>query len=893
MSSLDTFKTRASLTVGGETIHYYSLPALAQAFPGVNRLPYSLKILLENLLRREDNAFVKTDDIRALAGWDPKTIGEKEMSFMPARVLLQDFTGVPCVVDLAAMRDGIVALGGDPDKVNPLQPVELVIDHSVQVDHFGAANALELNADLEYHRNRERYVFLRWGQTAFRNFRVVPPETGIVHQVNVEYLARVVCREEQDGAVVAYPDSVFGTDSHTTMVNGLGVVGWGVGGIEAEAAMLGQPSSMLIPPVLGVRLSGKLPEGATATDLVLTVTEALRKKGVVGKFVEFFGPGLAHLTIADRSTLGNMCPEYGATVAIFPIDEMTLEYLRLTGRDEAQVALVEAYARAQGLFRTEGAADAVYTDTLDIDVSAVVPSLAGPRRPQDRVTLASAKQSFAGALDELKKGVKVSGGGTAVATATQLEHGSVVIAAITSCTNTSNPSVMIGAGLVARKAVERGLTRKPWVKTSLAPGSKVVTDYLTKAGLQTHLDALGFNLVGYGCTTCIGNSGPLPDDVTAEVRERGLVVASVLSGNRNFEGRIQQDVRANYLASPPLVVAYALAGSMNVDLTTEPLGTGRDGEPVYLKDIWPTEREIQEAMLMSVTKDAYQRQYANVFDGDERWRTLPVPTGDRFAWDGESTYIRRPTFLENLSMTPAPLTDITGARALAVLGDSITTDHISPAGNIKADGPAGKYLVDHGVPAREFNSYGARRGNHEVMMRGTFANTRIKNQLVPGIEGGVTAYLPGGEVMSIYDAAMRYQDAGVPLMVLAGKEYGSGSSRDWAAKGTMLLGVKVVIAESFERIHRSNLVNMGVLPLQFVDGQSVAILGLTGRETFAIAGAGAQLTPRSTVQVTATADDGSTRTFTAAVRIDTPEELTAFSHGGILPYVLRQLVKKG
>ena len=893
MSSLDTFKTRASLTVGGETIHYYSLPALAQAFPGVNRLPYSLKILLENLLRREDNAFVKTDDIRALAGWDPKTIGEKEMSFMPARVLLQDFTGVPCVVDLAAMRDGIVALGGDPDKVNPLQPVELVIDHSVQVDHFGAANALELNADLEYHRNRERYVFLRWGQTAFRNFRVVPPETGIVHQVNVEYLARVVCREEQDGAVVAYPDSVFGTDSHTTMVNGLGVVGWGVGGIEAEAAMLGQPSSMLIPPVLGVRLSGKLPEGATATDLVLTVTEALRKKGVVGKFVEFFGPGLAHLTIADRSTLGNMCPEYGATVAIFPIDEMTLEYLRLTGRDEAQVALVEAYARAQGLFRTEGAADAVYTDTLDIDVSAVVPSLAGPRRPQDRVTLASAKQSFAGALDELKKGVKVSGGGTAVATATQLEHGSVVIAAITSCTNTSNPSVMIGAGLVARKAVERGLTRKPWVKTSLAPGSKVVTDYLTKAGLQTHLDALGFNLVGYGCTTCIGNSGPLPDDVTAEVRERGLVVASVLSGNRNFEGRIQQDVRANYLASPPLVVAYALAGSMNVDLTTEPLGTGRDGEPVYLKDIWPTEREIQEAMLMSVTKDAYQRQYANVFDGDERWRTLPVPTGDRFAWDGESTYIRRPTFLENLSMTPAPLTDITGARALAVLGDSITTDHISPAGNIKADGPAGKYLVDHGVPAREFNSYGARRGNHEVMMRGTFANTRIKNQLVPGIEGGVTAYLPGGEVMSIYDAAMRYQDAGVPLMVLAGKEYGSGSSRDWAAKGTMLLGVKVVIAESFERIHRSNLVNMGVLPLQFVDGQSVASLGLTGRETFAIAGAGAQLTPRSTVQVTATADDGSTRTFTVAVRIDTPEELTAFSHGGILPYVLRQLVKKG
>ena len=897
MPSLDSFKTRTSLSVGADTVSLYSLPALEKAgFPNVARLPYSLKILLENLLRREDNGFVKTGDIKALASWDPKTIGEKEMSFMPARVLLQDFTGVPCVVDLAAMRDGIVALGGDPQKVNPLQPVELVIDHSVQVDHFGTMNAKDLNADLEYHRNRERYVFLRWGQTGFRNFRVVPPETGIVHQVNIEYLARVVCRDD-DGT--AYPDTVFGTDSHTTMVNGLGVVGWGVGGIEAEAAMLGQPSSMLIPPVLGCRLSGRLPEGATATDLVLTITEALRKRGVVGKFVEFYGPGLAHLTIADRVTLGNMCPEYGATVAIFPIDEMTLEYLRLTGREETQVALVEAYAKAQGLFATADSPDAVYTETMELDLASVVPSLAGPRRPQDRVSLSNAKGSFAGSLEELKKGVKPStssgqgpdGATAAVATKAQLEHGSVVIAAITSCTNTSNPSVMIGAGLLAKKAVEKGLTRKPWVKTSLAPGSKVVTDYLKKAGLDTYLDQIGFNLVGYGCTTCIGNSGPLPEEVSAEIIERGLVVASVLSGNRNFEGRIQQEVRANYLASPPLVVAYALAGSMTIDITTEPLGTGKDGKPVYLRDVWPTEKEIQAAMLHSVTSDAYRRQYANVFEGQERWRNLPVPTGDRFAWEADSTYIRKPPFLENLSMTPAPLTDITGARALAVLGDSITTDHISPAGNIKANSPAGKYLIEHGVDPKDFNSYGARRGNHEVMMRGTFANTRIKNQMVPGIEGGVTAYLPGGDVMPIYDAAMKYQAAGVPLVVIAGKEYGSGSSRDWAAKGTMLLGVKAVIAESYERIHRSNLVNMGVLPLQFKDGQNAASVGLTGRETFALAGAGAALKPRAEVTVTATAEDGATKTFTAVARIDTPEEVVAFANGGILPYVLRQLVR--
>ncbi|MGH9218062.1 MAG: aconitate hydratase AcnA, partial [Vicinamibacterales bacterium] len=806
MSSLDSFKTRTKLSVSADTVSYYSLPALAQRFPGVARLPYSLKVLLENLVRREDAGFVKAADIEALGSWSPTAIGEKEISFMPARVLLQDFTGVPCVVDLAAMRDGIVALGGDPQKVNPLQPVELVIDHSVQVDHFGTANALSLNGELEYHRNRERYVFLRWGQTAFRNFRVVPPETGIVHQVNIEYLARVVCRDQTEQGPLAYFDTVFGTDSHTTMVNGLGVVGWGVGGIEAEAAMLGQPSSMLIPPVLGYRLKGQLPKGATATDLVLTITEALRKKGVVGKFVEFYGPGLAHLTIADRVTLGNMCPEYGATVAIFPIDTMTLEYLKLTGRDAQQVALVEAYAKAQGMFRSADSADAVYSETLELDLSTVEPSLAGPRRPQDRVSLSKAKPSFAGALEELKKGVKAvaSGGGTAVATRTQLEHGSVVIAAITSCTNTSNPSVMIGAGLVAKKAVEKGLTRKSWVKTSLAPGSKVVTDYLKKSGLDVYLDQLGFNLVGYGCTTCIGNSGPLPEEISAEINERGLVVASVLSGNRNFEGRIQQDVRANYLASPPLVVAYALAGTMNLDLTREQLGTGKDGKAVYLKDLWPTEQEIQQAMLFSVTSEAFRQQYSSVFAGDSRWQKLPVPNGDQFEWEAASTYIRKPPFLEGLSMTPSAAGEVRDARALAVLGDSITTDHISPAGNIKANSPAGKYLIEHGVEAKDFNSYGSRRGNHEVMMRGTFANTRIRNRMVPGIEGGVTSYLPGGEVMPIYDAAMKYQAAGVPLMVIAGKEYGSGSSRDWAAKGTMLLGVKAVIAESYERIHRSN-----------------------------------------------------------------------------------------
>ncbi len=898
----NTFNTLSTLTLDGDTLEYYSLPALEAQFPDVARLPYSLKILLENLLRREDNAFVKADDIRTLAGWSAAPWRQKEISFMPARVLLQDFTGVPCVVDLAAMRDGMIALGGNPEKVNPLQPVELVIDHSVQVDHFGSANAFALNADLEYYRNRERYVFLRWGQTAFRNFRVVPPETGIVHQVNIEYLARVVCRESRNGKNLAYPDTLFGTDSHTTMVNGLGVVGWGVGGIEAEAAMLGQPSSMLIPPVVGYRLTGQLPEGATATDLVLTITEALRKKGVVGTFVEFYGAGLAHLTIADRVTLGNMCPEYGATVAIFPIDDMTLEYLRLTGRDVSQVALVESYAKAQGLFRLDSTPDAKYDQTLELDLSTVEPSLAGPRRPQDRVPLTKAKASFASALTDLQKGVKKlasAGGGTAVATETQLEHGSVVIAAITSCTNTSNPSVMIGAGLVAKKAVERGLARKPWVKTSLAPGSKVVTEYLAKAGLQLYLDQLGFNLVGYGCTTCIGNSGPLPEEIAAEVRERGLVVASVLSGNRNFEGRIQQDVRANYLASPPLVVAYALAGSMNVDVTKDPLGTGTDGNPVYLRDIWPTEREVQQSVLAAVSSEMFRQQYSSVFEGDDRWKALPVPTGDRFAWQ-DSTYIRRPPFLENITRDPKPLADITNARVLALLGDSITTDHISPAGSIRADSPAGRYLIEHGVQPKDFNSYGARRGNHEVMMRGTFANVRLKNQLAPGTEGGVTIYLGaagtsaphGEEVMPIYDAAMKYQATGIALLVIAGKEYGSGSSRDWAAKGTMLLGVKAVIAESYERIHRSNLVNMGVLPLQFASGESAASLGLTGRETYSLAGAGSALSPRGEVTVTVTDEKGHAKAFTATVRIDTPEELVAYRHGGILPYVLRQLVSR-
>jgi aconitate hydratase len=915
MPTLNSFGARTEIRVGGQPVQIYSLPALEQAgFSRVSRLPYSMKILLENLLRREDNAFVKADDIRAIAQWDAVAHAEHEISFMPARVLLQDFTGVPCVVDLAAMRDAIISLGGNPDRVNPLQPVELVIDHSVQVDYFARADAFALNAELEFSRNRERYAFLRWGQRAFRNFDVVPPDTGIVHQVNLEYLARVVFSETVDGTTVAYPDTLVGTDSHTTMVNGLGVVGWGVGGIEAEAAMLGQPISMLVPRVLGVRLTGALPQGATATDLVLTITEILRKHGVVGKFVEFFGDGLRHLTIADRATLGNMCPEYGATVAIFPIDEMTLDYLRLTGRDDSRVNLVEQYARAQGLFRTDDSPEAIYSETIGLDLSSVEPSLAGPKRPQDRVSLHKTKAAFQMALPTMQVPAKTSkpadagGARQGLATSTgalaqsgvavadpaleELDHGAVVIAAITSCTNTSNPSVMIGAGLVAKKAIEKGLTRKPWVKSSLAPGSKVVSEYLEAAGLTKYLDQLGFNLVGYGCTTCIGNSGPLPDEVSSVIREKNLVVCSVLSGNRNFEGRIQQDVRANYLASPPLVVAYALAGWITKDLTTEPLGEDRHGHPVYLRDIWPTEHELQDTMIKAVSAQMFRDSYANVFAGDPRWQQLPVPEGNRFGWDEASTYIRKPTFLEGMTMTAPPPADIGGARVLALLGDSVTTDHISPAGSIKADGPAGKYLIAKGVKPSDFNSYGARRGNHEVMVRGTFANVRLRNQLAPGTEGGWTLYQPGGELLTIYDASVKYRDAGVPLLVIAGKEYGSGSSRDWAAKGTQLLGVKAVIAESFERIHRSNLVNMGVLPLEFKAGHTAALLKLTGTEEFTLVGVAHGLKPRGDVSVRAKASDGTALEFAVTARIDTPEELVAFRHGGILPYVVRQLVSR-
>ncbi len=908
MSTLNSFKTRITLPAGThKSAQFHSLRTLeAHGFPGVARLPYSLKVLLENLLRHEDGRFVKAADIEALAKWDVKSTTLREISFAPARVLLQDFTGVPAVVDLAAMRDGIARLGGDPNRVNPLQPVELVIDHSVQVDSFGQANSFQLNAELEFSRNRERYAFLRWGQNAFRNFRVVPPDTGIVHQVNLEYLARVVMTDDTPDGPMCYPDTLVGTDSHTTMVNGLGVVGWGVGGIEAEAAMLGQPISMLIPQVLGFRLTGTMLEGATATDLVLTITEKLRKHGVVGKFVEFFGTGLQHLTIADRATLGNMCPEYGATIAIFPIDAMTLDYLRLSGREQAQIDLVEAYARAQGMFSEPGVADPVYTEVIELDLSSVEPSLAGPKRPQDRVSLKHAKSSFQTALGTMQAAAKASSvtaasvaamaseGGVAVlpVVAQQLEHGSVVIAAITSCTNTSNPSVMIGAGLLAKRAVERGLSSQPWVKTSLAPGSKVVTEYLNKAGLTPYLEKLGFNLVGYGCTTCIGNSGPLPDDVSVEVEARNLVVASVLSGNRNFEGRIQQQVRANYLASPPLVVAYALAGRMTIDLTTEPIGIDKGGAAVYLRDLWPSEREIQATMLTAVTSDMFREQYANVFDGDERWQTLQVPEGDRFAWEADSTYIRNPPFFDGITLQTTPLSNITGARVLALLGDSITTDHISPAGAIKKDSPAGKYLLDHGVDHKDFNSYGSRRGNHEVMMRGTFANVRLRNQLAPGTEGGWTTYQPAGNVMTIFDGAMKYKDAGVPLLIIAGKEYGSGSSRDWAAKGTLLLGVKAVIAETYERIHRSNLVNMGVLPLQFTDGASAASLCLTGRERYDLTGIAEALRPGASVTVRATSSDGKTIEFQTTARIDTPEELVAFRHGGILPYVLRQLVNR-
>jgi aconitate hydratase len=890
MSTENSFGTRTSLSVGDTRVAFHSLETLEHAgFPAVARLPYSLKILLENLLRREDGRSVTADDIQALAAWDPTAGDTKEIAFMPARVLLQDFTGVPAVVDLAAMRDGVVRLGGNPDQINPLQPAELVIDHSVQVDHFRETNSFDLNAQLEFSRNKERYAFLKWGQQAFDNFRVVPPDTGIVHQVNLEYLARVVCLDGTGDDALAYPDTLVGTDSHTTMVNGLGVVGWGVGGIEAEAAMLGQPISMLIPEVIGFKLSGRLPEGTTATDLVLTITERLRQHGVVGKFVEFFGPGLASLSLADRATLGNMSPEYGSTVAICPIDQKTLDYLTLTGRDARQVALVEAYAKAQGLFGT-GAQEPVYATVVEFDLASVEPSIAGPKRPQDRVPLGQAKTAFAAALDGLLAG-RPRPVGSANGNGAGLDHGAVVIAAITSCTNTSNPSVMIAAGLLAQKAAARGLVPKPWVKTTLAPGSLVVTEYLEAAGLMAPLAELGFKLVGYGCTTCIGNSGPLPDDVSAEVKSRDLVVTSVLSGNRNFEGRVQPQVRANYLASPPLVVAYALAGRMTADLTTEPLGQDRDGADVYLRDVWPSGDEVQTVMAAAVRTEQFTSKYAGVFDGDERWRGLSAPGGQRFEWDDASTYVRNPPFFENLTPEPEAPTNVLGARVLARLGDSVTTDHISPAGTIPVDGPAGTYLVSCGVDPKDFNSFGSRRGNHEVMMRGTFANIRLRNQLAPGTEGGWTRYQPDDEQMSIYAAAMRYKAADVPLVILAGTEYGSGSSRDWAAKGTMLLGIRAVIAASFERIHRSNLVFMGVLPLEFTDGASAESLQLTGRETFDITGVSDGLEPRGSAAVRAVAPDGAVTEFTARVRIDTPDEIIYYRHGGILQYVLRQLVR--
>jgi len=909
----NSFGSRATLNAGGATYEIFRLDALERRGLPVARLPYSLKILLENLLRLEDGRVVRAQDIEKLTRWNPAKAPDEEIAFMPARVLLQDFTGVPAVVDLAAMRDAIVQMGGDPKRVNPLLPAELVIDHSVIVDEFGTPTAFHTNAELEFQRNRERYALLRWAQKTFQGFRVVPPDTGIVHQVNLEYLARVVFTSEGK----AYPDTLVGTDSHTTMINGLGVLGWGVGGIEAEAAMLGQPVSMLIPQVVGFRLTGRLAEGATATDLVLTVTEQLRKKGVVGKFVEFYGPGIATLPLADRATIGNMAPEYGATVGIFPVDQETLRYLEFTGRPAEQVRLVEAYMKEQGLFHGPDTPEPVYSDTLELNLATVEPSLAGPRRPQDRVALRDVGRNFLEALPTLMKSTSPIAapsnairweeeGGSTVTTLEapaapkrrshvtltlddvehKLRHGSVVIAAITSCTNTSNPSVMVAAALLAKKAVERGLHTQPWVKTSLAPGSKVVTEYLQRAGLMQPLEQLRFHLVGYGCTTCIGNSGPLPEAVSAAVAEGELVVCSVLSGNRNFEGRIQQEVRANYLASPPLVVAYALAGRIDIEFHTQPLGTGKDGKPVFLRDLWPTAQEVDEVIRTSIKSAMFQKSYADVFTGDDRWRGLPVPEGDRFAWEPDSTYIRRAPFFDGLSAQPRPIADIRGARVLCLLGDSITTDHISPAGSIRKTLPAGQYLIAHGVEPADFNSYGARRGNHEVMVRGTFANVRLKNLLAPGTEGPFTVHLPDGAPMTIYDASVKYQAEGTPLIVLAGKEYGSGSSRDWAAKGPRLLGVRAVIAQSYERIHRSNLVGMGILPLQFLPDQSPASLGLTGKERYDIAGLAE--TPKE-LAVRATADDGKVTEFGAIVRIDTPQEQQYYRHGGILEYVLRQL----
>jgi aconitate hydratase len=936
---MNSFNSQAVLTSGGRSYTIFRLPALTERGFNLARLPFSLKILLENLLRREDGVNVTAGDIEFLARWDAKAEPSREIAYMPARVLMQDFTGVPAIVDLAAMRDAIKTLGGDPARVNPLIPAELVIDHSVQVDEYGAVGAFTTNTLLEYQRNRERYAFLKWGQKAFRDFSVVPPGMGICHQVNLEYLARVVFTAEVDGAWLAYPDTLVGTDSHTTMINGLGVLGWGVGGIEAEAAMLGQAVSMLVPQVVGYKLTGKLREGATATDLVLTVTQALRKLGVVGKFVEFYGPGIAELPLADRATISNMAPEYGATCGIFPVDAETLRYLKLTGRSEEQIALVEAYYKEQGLFHTTGSPEAEYTQTLELDLATVEPSVAGPKRPQDRVLLKDAAASFAQQLPSLlAPTAKPLGTRTAVAwdrnaitdasVATEenegptsssalantplhvtttvkerfnvdpdpyLDHGSVVIAAITSCTNTSNPSVMVAAGILAKKAVEKGLTVPPWVKTSLAPGSRVVTDYYQKSGLLPYLEKLRFNVVGYGCTTCIGNSGPLPADVSKSIDEHGLVAVSVLSGNRNFEGRVNVDVRANYLMSPPLVVAYALAGKIGHNFDTTALGNDQEGNPVYLKDIWPSQAEVAEAIEKAVTSESYRKEYAVVSDGDASWQGLSFPTGDVYQWEPDSTYIRKAPYFDGITKTPAPISDILGARVLAVLGDSVTTDHISPAGNIKASGPAGKYLAEHGVKNADFNSYGSRRGNHEAMVRGTFANVRLRNKLAPGTEGGVTRLLPESEQMSIFDASVEYAKRGTPLIILAGKEYGSGSSRDWAAKGPNLLGVKAVIAESFERIHRSNLVGMGILPLQFAAGENVESLGLTGEETYDFAGLTSMLKSKfaggRVLTVTATSSAGKKK-IDATVRIDTPQEIEYYEHGGILLYVLRQLAAK-
>ena len=897
MASLDSFKARQTLEAGGKTYTYYSIPeAQKNGLADATALPFSMKVILENLLRFEDDRSVRKGDIEAAVAWlGNKGTAETEIAFRPSRVLMQDFTGVPAVVDLAAMRDAMASLGGDPQKINPLVPVDLVIDHSVIVDEFGTPKALGDNVALEYARNGERYTFLKWGQSAFRNFSVVPPGTGICHQVNLEYLSQTVWTRNEDGAEVAYPDSLVGTDSHTTMVNGLAVLGWGVGGIEAEAAMLGQPLSMLIPEVIGFKLSGKLPEGTTATDLVLTVTQMLRKKGVVGKFVEFYGPGLDDMPVADRATISNMAPEYGATCGFFPVDQKTIDFLKVTGRQDDRIALVEAYAKAQGMWRDAQTPDPVFTDTLELDMGTVRPSLAGPKRPQDRVLLDAAKAGFADAMEkEFKKAADIASRFPVEGTNFDIGHGDVVIAAITSCTNTSNPSVMIGAGLLARNAVAKGLSSKPWVKTSLAPGSQVVGEYLEKSGLQTSLDALGFNLVGFGCTTCIGNSGPLPAPISKAINDNDVVAAAVLSGNRNFEGRVNPDVRANYLASPPLVVAYALAGSLQIDITKEPLGQGSDGKPVFLKDIWPSSEEVNRFIEENITSELFKSRYADVFGGDANWKGVEVTEDETFAWDAGSTYVQNPPYFEGMTKTPDPITDIEGARILGLFLDSITTDHISPAGNIRAASPAGEYLQAHQVRVQDFNQYGTRRGNHEVMMRGTFANIRIKNQMVRDesgnvVEGGWTLHQPDGERMYIYDAAQKYAEEGTPLVVFAGKEYGTGSSRDWAAKGTKLLGVRAVIAESFERIHRSNLVGMGVVPLVFQGDTSWQSLGLKGDETVTIKGLASELKPRQTLTAEITSADGSKKEVPLTCRIDTLDELEYFRNGGILPYVLRSL----